>query len=259
MLKVAPRSSGGSGGVGNLSVSDGANTVSNISLINLTGGTTNISGSGSNSVLNVQGLTVSDNVTTINDVVNIKFNGGKVSGNSASVVITSGDALIGEVVTSNLQSTVAFSNIANTYRDLIVVVRGRGENVSPNGNALVVQININGDLGNSYDTIRENRFGVFNNVSAGNFGVIGQIAPSNGPPSYPGALTARIFNYRDTNFYKMFMGIGEGVSALAAGFKVGETAGTWWRNTSPITSLSLSLSNNSQFSANCVVSLYGSL
>src|SRR5258706_674206 len=60
----------------------------------------------------------------------------------------SAEALISEVVTAGSQASVTYSSIPATWRDIRVVVRGRGDTAAVNSNLL---LQFNGDTGANYD------------------------------------------------------------------------------------------------------------
>jgi hypothetical protein len=137
-------------------------------------------------------------------------------------------------------SSVTFSSIPATYRDLILVVQG-----TATGNAVLLT-NFNGDTGSNYtrvfmtgtgtapstasDTQSSNRIGAFRTDHC-NF-------------------IHQIMDYSATDKHKTSL-----TRQNAASFEVGAFAGRW-ANTAAITSVVASLSAN-QFASGCTFSLYG--
>jgi len=180
------------------------------------------------------------------DGTTITATGGVISSSGGSGAV----ALIKEVVTSGSQSTITFSSIPGTYRDLIVVIRGHASA------AVNVLARFNSDTGANYQW----EFGRVNNTT---FTGLGQVAQTTiGLATLPTASThagggrAIIYNYRDTNFFKYYTsesGRSDGTTATTQNrdFYSGE-----WLSTAAITQIDILLSSGN-FSDNSVVSLYG--
>lgn len=180
--------------------------------------------------------------------VNISGLGG---GASAEVLIT-------ETVLGASASTITFSSIANTYRDLHLVVRGRGTTAAT---FCRPRLQMNGDTGNNYDWQRE--FSHTSTVAAegggtvGGTGVafvdIGLLPASTAPSGQASASKVRIFDYRGTTFHKPVL-FEAGGYAIAERYSIAGAG--LWRSTSAITSLTLILDAGS-FDVGTVASLYG--
>lgn len=165
------------------------------------------------------------------------------------------ETLISEVVTSGSQTTVTFSSIPATYRDLELRIRGRTTSAS-NENIL---IQYNGDSGANYDQEYGNF--VVATTSAGNgigvsgLTVAGGIAGGTTAANYADATIIDIMDYRGTTFYKESIHRG---TIRVGGNTYTFTGSGWWKNTAAITSVLVGLSSGS-FVDNSVVSLYGRL
>lgn len=162
--------------------------------------------------------------------------------------------LISEVVTSS-SASVTFSSIPNTYRDLILVVRGRG---TKSAVSTTIGLRFNGDSGSNYDYLLAGF-----RTSAG-FGqglaqtsiTMGDISAASAPSDAAAALEAIIFDYKGTTFQK--------ACAIDGPLKEGTSSGTiqtyansgWWRNTAAITQIDV-FPDSGNFVDNSVVSLYG--
>lgn len=167
-------------------------------------------------------------------------------------------ALIQEVITSGSQADVTFSSIPATYRDLILVVRGRGTNAAASGG---VSIRLNGDSGANYDYEQIESFGSGSDLNQ----YVGQTAfragllpQANATSGRAGQLTATIADYRGTTFAKSIMSqfsafTGTGSFSIGAGIY-----GGGWRNSSAVNSLT-ALWEAGAFADGSVVSLYGRL
>lgn len=164
--------------------------------------------------------------------------------------------LITEIVTSGSQASVTFSSIPNTYRDLIVRVRGRGDASATN---VTIQMTFNGDTGTNYDiqylegspSAGAGNFFSLNNIS------FSRLPGATAPANNAGGTDVIIFDYRGTTFYKSVSVSGGAIfgtsgSTTLTGQYVGD-----WRNTAAITSVKIALSAGN-FVNNSVVSLYGS-
>jgi hypothetical protein len=166
------------------------------------------------------------------------------------------EVLISENAIGSATASVTFSSIAQTYRDLRIVVRGRGDVAA---NDTDVRLRFNGDTGANYDYVNVvvNGGGSFNGESyAQSGGYMGTLAGASLTAGFSDASEARIYDYRGTTFHKPWLS--------ESGIKRGTTAGNmfrvatsgWWRSTAAITSVTvLPLSGN--FIAGTVVSLYG--
>jgi hypothetical protein len=162
-------------------------------------------------------------------------------------------ALISEVITSSSQASVTFSAIANTWRDLLIVVRGRGDTAATTAQ---VQVQANGDTGNNYDCEVDNRFGQAASDAVASMR-LGDLIAGSSPANFPGAVRIHVFNYRGTTFYKAFNSL-NGVLTDTSGSMFTNRNTGWWRSTAAITSLKVFLSAGN-FVDGSVVSLYGSM
>lgn len=167
--------------------------------------------------------------------------GGTTSNNGAIQLITE------TIATPN--SSVIFSGIPQTYRDLEIRVRGRGTGAANDAGIALV---FNGDGGAHYDWQQAFCAAAYAGVTGNNQTSLAsiQIAAATAPNNYSGAASITIANYRDTTFFKSIFAIGNDWS----GGNVRSMIATGqWKNTSAINNVtvSIALANNS------VVSLYG--
>jgi len=169
--------------------------------------------------------------------------------------------LITEIVTSGSASTVTFSSIPNTYRDLEVRVRGRG-NVA--ATSVILRIQFNGDMGANYDYSKADFQG---GAGAGGSGGqaqgqtsadFGYLCGSTAPASNAAGCSLMVFDYKGTTFRKTGRSIGTLITANSNNNEFTTNGMILWANTAAITSVVISLSS-STFVNNSVVSLYGSL
>ncbi len=169
---------------------------------------------------------------------------------------TGATVLISEVVTSGSQASVTFSSIATTWRDLIVVVRGRGDTAA---NTATIQIQFNGDTGNNYNIIDNTHTGSADSSgSATGTGTaqMGLIPAANATANYAGIAKARIGDYRGTIFNKIFTAEHNAFYGSAVSQIFGQFGGAW-NSTAAINAVKVFLSAGN-FVNNSVVSLYGS-
>ncbi|MCB4860801.1 hypothetical protein K7W03_14495 [Sphingobium sp. PNB] len=163
-------------------------------------------------------------------------------------------ALIQEVVTSGTQATVTFSSLPSTYRDLIIVVRGRSTRTGNNFDE--VRLRFNGDSGNNYSYVRTGRAvsGAFSDGSETQSSLYcGAIPAATSTANLSGLSEIAIGDYNGATFMKV-------VNAQATGGGAGDTYmavfGGHWKNTAAITSILVMLLGGS-FVDGTIVSLYG--
>jgi hypothetical protein len=170
------------------------------------------------------------------------------------------ETLIDEQELGASAATFAFSGIAADYRDLRIVVRGRGTTATT---FCRPRLQMNGDTGNNYDWqrvyARTTTVVAEGGGTVGGAGVayidIGLLPASTAPANQSGAAEVRIFNYRGTAFHKPVV---TGASGYAATERYVLFGGGSWRSTSAITSLTLILDAGS-YDTGSVASLYGIL
>jgi hypothetical protein len=170
---------------------------------------------------------------------------------------TPAEVLISEQTPSGT-GTVTFSSIAATYRDLRIVVRGRGSVVATATN---VRLRFNSDSGANYDW----EIGEHNGTStavAQNFAQtslhIGYLAGSTATANAADVCEARIYDYRGTTFQKAIISNAAAKTTTASGGLFRTNFSGFWRSTSAITDVEVTLASGN-FSAGSVVSLYGIL
>lgn len=160
---------------------------------------------------------------------------------------------LSEVVTSGSQASVTFSSFPSSYRDLIIVVRGRGT-ASQYDDAIVLQFN--GDSGSNYDYIQ-----AFLATSYGNSSHQGQtslftvqLPSATATANFAGACEITVADYKGTTFYKSVYAIGH--DWWSSQHDRGMVTAGRWQNTSAITSILVAWGAGN-FVDNSVVTLYG--
>lgn len=132
-------------------------------------------------------------------------------------------------------STIAFSNIPQTFTHLQLRVSGRGN--TSFGEGLSTYIRFNGDSGNNYawHRLRGNGSSTFSDAgSTTSVAAFGATVGDTGVSNVFGALILDILDYRNTSKNKTLRGIG-GVDRNGSGNAVVVSAS--WMSTSAITSL----------------------
>lgn len=147
-------------------------------------------------------------------------------------------------------TSVVFSNIPQTYTDLIMVFSG----FNTSATAMDLEYEINGDSGNNYNETGvqgSGGSGTGNSFRHSNYsgGLIGSIWSTG-----RATVIAHFMNYTNTSTYKTCLGR----FSTASGGLVGITASVW-RNTSAITSLNFNQPSgqSGQYAAGSKFTLYG--
>lgn len=165
------------------------------------------------------------------------------------------EVLISEQVIAVAAASVPFATIAQIYRDLRIVVRGRGTAAATNINPAV---QFNGDTGANYD------YEVLGAAGSGTFGApqiaqtsaaMGWLPAASSPAGVGGTFEMLIGDYRGV-FQKNGVGVSNLKQVNATGSFLAGTVSIWWRNTAPITALTV-LAGSGNFDVGTVVSLYG--
>lgn len=161
--------------------------------------------------------------------------------------------LITEVVTSGSQATVSFSSIATTWRDLVLIIRGRGTNATTNVEA---RVQFNGDTGANYDQGIQTNNGAVTIVYAGTTIFVGYLTGSTAPANTPSGSVVEIPNYKGTTFHKTTLSqMAVQLNTTGTNIFTGHGYGQW-RSTAAINAVLVLLSAGN-FVDGSVVSLYG--
>lgn len=162
---------------------------------------------------------------------------------------------ITEQVLSSAAATITFSSIPGTYRNLQLILQGRGD---ASATFVSCYLQCNGDTGANYDV------GQFYGAAAATGGnsliaqtslLLGDITAATGPSGAASSVVATLANYKGTTFHKSISAANENIRNTTTGYFV-ELLGGRWRNTAAITSLMLLLSSGN-FAAGTVATLYG--
>jgi hypothetical protein len=139
-------------------------------------------------------------------------------------------------------STVTFSSIPATYRDLILVIQGTGTA------ALSATIRFNGDTGNNYNTIRA--LGTGSSTVADTQTNVSKMEQFAFMTATQTTLLFNVMDYSATDKHKTVL-----ARSGPADNSVWMGAGRW-ANTAAITSMAL-ITSTSTFASGCTFSLYG--
>lgn len=150
---------------------------------------------------------------------------------------------------SSAASSVTFSSIPATYKDLIVVIAG-GTNES--GSESSIALRVNGDTGSNYSWIYA--WGTGSSTASGASGdsriFMGRLPGS--AVTTPGNIILQIMDYSATDKHKTTLSRANNPATIAGMF-----AGRW-ASTSAVTSVSLSRYDFANgFTAGTTLSLYG--
>lgn len=163
-----------------------------------------------------------------------------------------------DTVSPSATGVVTFNSISGAYRDLRVVVRGRG---TTSATAVAINLTLNNDTGSNYDTIGVNSNGsvLVQYTTAADVNIaIGNLPAANAPSGAASAAEYRIYNYADTNLHKSVSVLGGTKTGSAASNLFPRTGWGFYRSTSAITRIDLTLAAGN-FATGSVVSLYGIL
>lgn len=163
--------------------------------------------------------------------------------------------LIQEIVTANTQASVIFLAVPQIYRDLTIVVRGRGT-LAANTSDILLQFNQDSTATYFRQVLDASGTQVLATATATNNGCdIGGISGASATANYSGVVRATIFNYRDTVFFKTYISQGGANFSSPAG-QDAQIASGMWASTAAIDHIVVKPGSGS-FVDGSVVSLYG--
>ena len=146
---------------------------------------------------------------------------------------------------SSAQSSVTFSSIVGTYRDLILVITAQCNTASSE----LTYLRFNGDTGNNYPSVYMYGTGSSPASSQSTISVV-NINNTYFDQTNRGQMVYQIFDYAQTDKQKSVLGRADGASlSTNAGF-------ARWANTAAITTI-LVMSGFSGFAAGSTFALYG--
>jgi hypothetical protein len=264
----------GGGGGGSIAVQEeGATTTAAATTVNFVGAgvtatdvggvaTVTIPGGGSGVEVQEEGVQTTAAAATLN-FVGAGVTTTDVAGVATITVpgaSTPAEVLITETVLGAGAATFSFAAITASYRDLRVVVRGRG---TAGAAFCRPRLQVNGDTGNNYDWQRHYATGTSTPTAEGGgtyggagvaFVDIGLLPAGTATAGLSGVAECRIYNYRGTTFHKPMLANSYGYAA--ARFVL--NGGGLWKSTAAITSITLLL-DAGNYDTGTVASLYGIL
>lgn len=211
------------------------------------------------------GATTLDGLTDVDTTSTPPSNGNVLTYNSGSSLwVPAAPAgspvltLISEVVTSASQTTVDFSSIATTWRDLILVVRARGTAASANA---MLRLRFNGDSGATnyaYQlSITSNGNSLSGTPDASDPYIhLGYITAATGFASARGVVETTIYDYKNTTHFKNVVADGGLTNDGTVGQIFRSDTYGYWKSTAAINQIT-ALLDAGAFLDGSVVSLYG--
>jgi hypothetical protein len=171
--------------------------------------------------------------------------------------ITGGALTLIDEQTPSGTGTVTFSSIPGTYRDLVIVIRGRSTAAATNVSVIAV---FNSDSGAHYFRVR---MGTTNGSSATvgvgsgeTAAIMGSLTAASATSGFVGNCEAQVLDYRGTAFHKnWFSRYGGELGTSTSAFNANLVSGRW-ADTSAINQIDVVLSSGN-FASGSVVSLYG--
>jgi len=149
-----------------------------------------------------------------------------------------------------------YFDVPQLYRNLRIVAQARS---TGGASSSTVEIQFNGDTGNSYDYVQHYAYdgGISTQEGIAQASIYGPwITGAGGAANYADAFEIEVPSYRGQTFYKSAMFRGTLADAVTAGLLAAVSGSGFWRSTDPIVSITLSCAN---FAAGSVFSLYGLL
>jgi hypothetical protein len=181
------------------------------------------------------------------------------SGATAPEWATPGLVKIAEVIVAGAAAdSIAFNSIPGTYRHLMIMMTGRADE---SAGLTAVQCQFNGDTGAHYAHQRVT--GNAGSVSAAEgasaaFLYVGWLSGGTAGANYASGLTAWIYDYARSQWYKHVAYLSGHHSGLTAGLGRAIAGSGVWENTSAITAILLTLTTSGKkFDIGTVATLYG--
>jgi hypothetical protein len=156
--------------------------------------------------------------------------------------------LIESVTLASAASSVTFSSLPQTFRDLVLVCNSRSLYTANNVDDFVVQFNA--DTGSNYSTVWMVAYPGGVESSTASNARVGWLQTSSAGNTSPGNQIAQIMDYSANDKHKTFLGRTSSTDYSAA------TAARW-ANTAAITSIKVFGSRGSSFAINSTFNLYG--
>jgi hypothetical protein len=158
----------------------------------------------------------------------------------------------------NSQQPSTTFTVPSGFRNLVIKASGR---TTCSGNTGTLVIQFNGDTSASYDyqAIKITNSIVTGVIALGSTStIIGDWQGASAPSDFMGSLELNINNYSRTNGFKTFTGNTSMLNSSAV-LSVSTDGKGSWRNSSAITSITISLNASGEFVSGSTFSLYGLL
>jgi len=176
-----------------------------------------------------------------------------MSGTTLNAAAT--ETLISSTTTTSSATSVNFTSIAGTYKNLIVRITGRVSTAGVDTDVILVQLN--GDTGNNYGYGRTGGFGttIFGATNTAQAaGQIGGLAAATSQSGYPGFLEFTIPQYAATTWKKVALGLG---MSVGSGAPIQQMSSFYWNNTAAVTAVLVKPTSTNTFVDGTVVELIG--
>ena len=228
-------------------------TMSGDATIDETGAVT-VSGGSSGVSQIIAGTNVTIEPSGGTGAVTINASGGGGGGGAVSQ--------IAQTVLSANAASITFSDIPDTFENLMLVLSGASATAAVNDN---IFFQVNGDTGGNYSFCRTITDGAANTVTAQNGsggvnqGFGGTIPASQAIANQAGSMELLLPGYKRTVFFKSMISRAVGVSddtTPTADIIIEHDASTW-NNTDAINAVKLFLASGDDFVAGTVATLYG--
>lgn len=184
----------------------------------------------------------------------ITFTWDTVSWRASSASNGYGPVLLSERVLTSTSASETFNLPSSGYRDIEIVLRGRGTNASTFIN---IMAQFNSDSGSNYDYGENHNFST---SVAGTQGVavtsayLGYFPGSTAPADASSIVTTRISDHKGTTFHKSV--IGQSGTIISTSLVGSQISFSRWRSTAAITSVTV-FPDAGSFATGTVISIYG--
>ncbi len=186
----------------------------------------------------------------------LKTNGAGADPAWATVASGAGALVLITETSPSGTGVVTFSSIPSTYRDLKLIIRGRGTTAAT---SVAVAVTVNNDTSAIYDSQRvsgSSTTASANNTLAATSWTVGSITASTATAGIASSHEYTIHDYKGTTFQKSGISFTPLKSGTAAGNITMNCTAIYWRSTAAINRVDVTLAAGN-FDTGSVVSLYG--
>lgn len=158
-------------------------------------------------------------------------------------------------LTNNLTTTFQFTNIPQTYQDLMMIISARNITTAVTVSQVIPQFNNDGTTNYSYSVLRGNGSSPSSGrVSNTNFTYGGSTSSGNATSNVFGSIVFHVLDYASSSKFKTLL---ERSAADINGSGEVDLAVSTWRSTAAITTISMGQSYGTAYEAGSVATLYG--